>query len=193
MKSGSIELRWAYVAFGLLAGIDVLAGIRILRRMVWHLEPPAPDAPLFVLLFLLLHVVLLWLFHRLRNLLRYDQRLRAMYEQELGFAQQLLDASTEGLLMFGPEGNIVYANRRAGEVLGYVPEALLGQSAQLLVTPEDHAASQEQWMQAWARPQEVYHLRVYDAQGQVRRVQVTASPRWHQGRVVGSFGVVHPE
>ena len=113
MKSGSIELRWAYVAFGLLAGIDVLAGIRILRRMVWHLEPPAPDAPLFVLLFLLLHVVLLWLFHRLRNLLRYDQRLRAMYEQELGFAQQLLDASTEGLVMFSTEGRITYVNRRA--------------------------------------------------------------------------------
>ncbi|MHA0035146.1 PAS domain-containing protein [Deinococcus sp. PESE-13] len=193
MKSGSIELRWAYVAFGLLAGIDVLAGIRILRRMVWHLEPPAPDAPLFVLLFLLLHVVLLWLFHRLRNLLRYDQRLRAMYEQELGFAQQLLDASTEGLLMFGPEGNIVYANRRAGEVMGYAPEALLGQRAQLLVTPEDQAALQEQWVQVWAQPQQVYHLRVYDAEGQVRRVRVTASPRWHQGLIVGSFGVVHPE
>ena len=193
MKRGGTELRWAYVAFGLLAAIDLLVGLRILERLVWRQGAVAPDAPLFVLLLLALHVVLLWLFQRLRRVIQYDQRLRTMYEQELGFAQQLLDASTEGLLMFGPEGRITYANRRAAEVLGHPQEALLGLSSLQLVPPEDHRASEEQWQQNWGQSQDVYHLRVHDAEGQLRRVRLTASPRWHQGWVVGSFGSVQPD
>lgn len=193
MKPAATELRWAYVAFGLLAAIDVLVGIRIFQRVVWHQGTASPDAPLFVLLLLALHVVLIWLFQRVRDMVRYDQHLRTLYEQELDFAQQLLDASTEGLLMFGVEGRIIYANRRAAEVLGHPSEALLGLSSVHLTPPEDHAQSEEKWRQGWQRSGEVYHLRVRDAQGEWRRVRVTTSPRWHQGRLVGSFGSVSPD
>ena len=193
VKPGGIERRWAYVAFGLLAGIDVLVGLRILRRVVWHREAVAPDAPFIVLLLLALHVVLLWLFRRIRDMVRYDQHLRTLYEQELAFAQQLLDASTEGLMMFDAEGRITYANRRAAEVLGHLPEALLGRSSLDLLLPEDHAASQQASKRNWSVPQSVYCLRVRDAQGALRRVRVTASPRWYQGRMVGTFGSVVPD
>ncbi|GGI69807.1 PAS domain-containing protein [Deinococcus wulumuqiensis] len=193
MKPGGIELRWAYVAFGLLASIDVLVGLRIVRRVIWQPGTAAPDVPVLVLLLLALHVVLLWLFKRVRNMVRYDQHLRAMYEQELNFAQQLLDASTEGLVMFSTEGRITYVNRRAAEVLGHPPEALLGLTSFQLVQPEDYAASEEQWLQSWSRSGEVYRMRIRGAQGEWRQVRVTVSPRWHQGRMVGSFGSVCPD
>ena len=84
-------------------------------------------------------------------------------------------------------------DRRSADLLDPLIATVSRVETELLVTPEDQAALQEQWVQVWAQPQQVYHLRVYDAEGQVRRVRVTASPRWHQGLIVGSFGVVHPE
>ncbi len=45
----------------------------------------------------------------------------------------LLDAIPEAILLIGDDGNIVFANRRAHEMLGYPPEELAGVSLESLV------------------------------------------------------------
>lgn len=192
MLSGRVELRWAYIAFGLLGAIDLLVAVWTVHHLVQRSEPLKPDAALLLILLLAVQLLLLWLFRRMRTILRQYRQLRDSYEEELHFARQLLECSVEGMMVLDAEGEVRYANSVACKLLGYPPEDVVGQSVVKVIDPAQRQPLEEQWRTRWHCDDQVHTVQIRDGEGQLRSLRVVTSPRWHHGRIVGSFAALSP-
>ncbi|WP_339095061.1 PAS domain-containing protein [Deinococcus sp. VB343] len=190
--SGRLELRWAYIAFGLLGAIDLLVAVWTVHHVVLNGEPVTADALLLLILLLTVHLLLLWLFRRIRTLLRLHRQLRDSYEEELHFARQLLECSGEGMIVLDAEGEVRYANSVACELLGYPHGEVVGHPMLNLIDPAHHQPIREQWRTSWGCQGQTYALQIRDGEGQLRSLRAVTSPRWHHGRIVGSFAALSP-
>lgn len=192
MKAARTEYRLAYAVVALLLVVDVLIGFRISQRVL-HDAPISPDGPVFLLTLVSLQMLLLALFGRLHNTLQANEQLRQSNEAELEFVRQLLDTTSEGILVYNTEGHISYLNQRASEILGHGREALIGKNSMGIVSPEDLSAVKDQAQQSWAVEGDMYRLRVQAADGSLRSIRLVSRPRWYRGRIVGAFASVTPD
>ncbi|RJF73326.1 PAS domain S-box protein [Deinococcus cavernae] len=191
MRSGGSPLTWQYVIFGLLLGIDVLVGLRVVKRLVLHQGEISPDAPFFVLLLLVLQVSLLLVFAGWKSTLRHARHLREAYEREVELSQQIMESVEMGVSVLDAEGRYHYLNRAACELLGISREALLGKTAEELVTGTGGLPYQEMAAQSLVTTRQM-PVTLRRSDGQLLRALVKVTPRWYEGRVVGFITSVVP-
>lgn len=193
MRPGVLELRWAYVVFALLAGIDILIFSRSVAVLAHRNQVPIPqEAPLLLMCLLGLHGLLLWLALRLKHVVAYYRRLKEAYEQELDFAQQVMESVGHGLTVSDDNGRFVYVNKAYADMLGLPAAEILGRSPFDFTVEDDHVSLTEARERREAGSSSTYMTRLRRANGELLTVQVTGTPRWHQGRVVGAFAAVVP-
>lgn len=163
-----------------------------MHHVVLNGEPVTADALLLLILLLTVQLLLLWLFRRIRTLLRLHRQLRHSYEEELHFARQLLECSGEGMIVLDAEGEVRYANSVACKLLGYPHGEVVGQSVVKVIDPAQRQPLEEQWRTRWHCDDQVHTVQIRDNEGQLRSLRAVASPRWHHGRIVGSFAALSP-
>ncbi|MFD1731565.1 PAS domain S-box protein [Deinococcus malanensis] len=132
----------------------------------------------------------LWLARRIIRIVRHHRQVRESYEQELDFARQVMESMVHGVTVTDKHGQFVYANQAAAEIYGRPPEEIVGNTAFALTTPEDHHLLRAAQQARQRGRSGAYHVRVQRPGGEHVRVQVTGTPRFHQGRIVGSFASV---
>lgn len=183
--------RWAFLIAALLIGIDILVGVRVVQRFLLHQGRVSPDAPFLLLFLLLLQVALLMVFDRWKRTLQEHQRLREVYEHELELSRQIMESVEVGVSVLDAEGRYHYLNRAACELLGISREALLGKTAEELVTGTGGLSYQEMAAQSLVTTRQM-PVTLRRSDGQLLRVLVKVTPRWYEGRVVGFITSVVP-
>ena len=180
MLPGVLELRWAYVGLALLVVIDFLVAFLV--------NGPA-ELILLGLLFIF-QVLVIWLMQRVLRIVRGYRHLKESYEQELDFARQVMDNSGQGMAVMDAQGRFAYVNASLAGFLGRPKEALLGHSPSDFLLPQDQQVFQAQLRERWTGKQNSYVLHAYHTDGHSVALQVTGTPRWHQGRIVGNFATI---
>lgn len=182
MRPGVWELRFAYLLFGLLALTSFLVVFLV----------PRPAAYWVLLPLLSVQLLALWLARRVIRVVRGHRQLREAYAQELDFARQLMESVDHGLTVADERGHFVYVNRAFAGMVGRAAPEIVGRSPLEFTVPDDH----EKLQQARAARQQgqgsTYRTRLRRADGEIVEVQITGTPRWHQGRLVGHFAAIVP-
>ncbi|WP_412026731.1 PAS domain S-box protein [Deinococcus yunweiensis] len=182
MKPGQSELRWAYVLFALLA-IDSFQVVLLV---------PRPTAYLVLLPLLMVQVLAIWLAQRLIRVVRGHRLLQESYAQELDFARQVMESVEHGLTVLDSSGRFVYVNRAYAALLGLPAAQIVGRSPFDFTVPDDHTyLTQARDVRREGRSN-TYRTRLRRADGSEVEVQITGTPRLHQGRMVGNFAAIVP-
>ncbi|WP_165795272.1 PAS domain S-box protein [Deinococcus koreensis] len=176
------ELRWAYVLFGLLALTSFLIVFLV----------PRPEAYWLLLPLLSVQLAAIWLAGRIIRVVRGHRQLRESYEQELDFARQLMESVDHGLTVADESGHFVYVNRAFAEMVGRPARDIVGRSPLEFTVPDDHHKLQQARVARQHGKSSTYQTRLRRADGEVVEVQITGTPRWHQGRLVGNFAAIVP-
>lgn len=180
MRPGVRELRFGYGLFALLLLTTLLVVVLMQRPAVyWVLLP-----------LLATQVIALWLTNRIIRIVRHHRQVRESYEQELDFARQVMESMVHGVTVTDRYGEFMYANRAAAEIYGRPTEEIVGNTAFALTVPEDHHLLRAAQQARQLGRSGAYHVRVQRPGGDRVLVQVTGTPRFHQGRMVGSFASV---
>lgn len=182
MRPGVQELRWAYVLFGLLALSSFLVVLLV----------PRPAAFWVLLPLLGVQVLAFWLAGRIIRVVRGHRQLKESYAQELDFARQLMESVDHGLTVADEHGQFVYVNRAFAEMVGRPAREMVGHSPMDYTVPDDHPKLSHARAIRRQGQSSTYRVRLQRADGEVVEVQVTGTPRWHQGRLVGNFAAIVP-
>lgn len=182
MKPGLRELRWAYVLFALLALASFLVALLVPRPTAyWVLAP-----------LLTVQVVAFWLAQRIIGVVRGHRLLKESFQQELDFARQAMESVDHGLTVLDTRGRFVYVNRAYAAMLGRPASEIIGRTPFDFTVPDDHAHLTEARVTRQIGRSTVYRTRLLRADGGEIEVQITGTPRLHQGRVVGNFAAIVP-
>lgn len=182
MRPGIRELRWAYVLFALLA----LSSFLVVGLV------PRPAAFWVLLPLLAVQALALWLAVRVIALVRGHRALRESFQEELDFARQLMESVDHGLTVLDEHGRFMYVNRAYAEMLGRPAAEILGRTPFDFTYPDDFSHLRAAQITRQKGQSSTYQTRLQRADGEVIDVQVTGTPRWHQGRLVGNFAAVVP-
>lgn len=106
------------------------------------------------------------------------------------FAQQVMNAMGQGLTVTDAEGRFEFVNPAYARLLGLTSADLVGKRPGDVTRPEDWGVLE----QARARRQEgaasTYETRLTRADGSVAHVLITGTPRWRDGRVIGTIAAI---
>ncbi len=112
------------------------------------------------------------------------------FRRERDFAHQVMNAMGQGLTVTGPDGHFEYVNPAYAAMLGYPPEALIGQTPEEFTAPEEIAGLTAAWERRLIGETTSYETRLCRADGGIVHALITGSPRWYEGRVIGSIAVI---
>ncbi|MCB1219876.1 MAG: PAS domain S-box protein [Planctomycetales bacterium] len=103
----------------------------------------------------------------------------------------LVDTMFEGLSMADPDGNFVYANPALGRIMGLHPEHLVGRNIREFLSGEMIKVADRQHDLRRGGSSNRYELRIQRADGQVRDLYLSVSPRYNStGDFIGSHALV---
>ncbi|MFC3831442.1 MULTISPECIES: PAS domain S-box protein [Deinococcus] len=182
MRPGQFELRWAYVLFGLL----------ILDSFLVALLVPRPAAYWVLLPLLGVQGLAFWLAQRVIRVVRGYRLLQESYAQELDFARQVMESVEHGLTVLDSSGRFVYVNRAYAALLGRPAAEIVGRSPFDFTVAEDHTHLTQARDARREGRSNTYRTRLRRADGSEVEVQITGTPRLHQGRMVGNFAAIVP-
>lgn len=182
MKPGLFELRGAYALFMLLA----------LNSFLVVLLVPRPTAYWVLLPLLLVQVGAAWLALRVVNVVRDHRLLKESYQQELDFARQVMESVDHGLTVLDSSGHFVYVNSAYADMLGLPVSDIVGRTPFDFTVHDDHVhLTRAQGVRRQGQSN-TYRTRLRNVDGREIEVQITGTPRLHQGRMVGDFATVVP-
>jgi PAS domain S-box-containing protein len=111
------------------------------------------------------------------------ERLRA-------FNEKIVQSMEEGILLDDAAGHITFVNSKAAELLGYVPEDLVGQHRMVILAPKYLIAVEEESAK-WAKGvSSRYEAEMLARDGQHVPVTVSARPMFSDGRFSGVLSVL---
>ncbi len=121
-----------------------------------------------------------------------SRELEETVRRERDFAELVLGSLSQGVAVITPQGVCEYANSAACRIMGVeVASALPARMRSLIPGPEEHLAARDQALQALMSGQlhevEGSFLR---SDGQPGHVQVTVTPRLHEGELEGVIAVI---
>ncbi|MCL4871166.1 MAG: GAF domain-containing protein [Anaerolineae bacterium] len=109
---------------------------------------------------------------------------------ERDFSMQIMNTMGQGLTVYDREGRLEYVNAAMAQMIGYSPEALLGQQPFAFVTPADQTRLDAHWQERLSGVTSSYEIRLCHADGYELPVLITGTPRYQQGQIVGAIAVV---
>jgi len=96
-----------------------------------------------------------------------------------------------GISMVDPSEGVTFANPAAERIFGVEKKGLLGRNLKEFLSDEEYARVRAQTARRQAGERDTYELSIRRADGEPRRIQVTAVPQFEeQGEFVGTFGTV---
>lgn len=191
MLSGTAINKWAYAVVAFLIGLDLLVGYRAFERLILRQGEISPDAPFFLLLLIALQLLLLLLYGKLRESLRYYDRLKTNFEHELELSHQVMEALDNAVCVVDGEGRYVYVNRAGCELLGMSRQTILGHTAaDFLVSPSGE--EQAEMLRQSLTGSIVVPVTLRHVSGEMVQVVFRVTPRWLGGRVVGAISAEVP-
>jgi PAS domain S-box-containing protein len=105
------------------------------------------------------------------------------------FNEDIVHSMEEGILMEDADGLVTFVNRRTAELLGYEPEALIGQHWSMIVAPDQLAEAEKE---AAKRPRNVasrYETVILTREGEGVPVIVSARPLFERDEFAGVLAV----
>jgi PAS domain S-box-containing protein len=104
--------------------------------------------------------------------------------------RRIVETAQEGIWHIDGEGNTVYANQHLADMLGYLPEELVGRSAFDLVPEEELTRAREAWTRRSDGTAERIEFRFRHKDGHVVWLRASATPLMEEGRFAGAFAML---
>ncbi|RMG97803.1 MAG: PAS domain S-box protein, partial [Chloroflexi bacterium] len=111
-------------------------------------------------------------------------------QQQRDFALQVMNTMGQGLTVADTEWRFEYVNPTFARMLGYTPEELIGKTPFDITVKEDWPKLHESRNKRFSGADETYELRLRRKDGSHFYALVTGAPRFQNGKVVGSIGVI---
>ncbi|MBL8045729.1 MAG: PAS domain S-box protein [Anaerolineales bacterium] len=111
-------------------------------------------------------------------------------EAEQEFALNLVNFMGQGLVLLNAEMRYEFVNPAGARMLGYTPEYIVGRSPEEFIRPEAVAEMVASIQTRLAGETSTFELDIRRADGTWLPALVTGTPRWQNGRVVGSIAVI---
>jgi len=105
------------------------------------------------------------------------------------FNQSIVQNMSEGIAIEGADGILTFVNPAAAEMLGYAPEELLGQHWTVIVPPDQQSIVQAANERRRRGQADRYEVELVRKDGTRLPVLVSGSPRFEDGRFVGTLAV----
>ena len=109
---------------------------------------------------------------------------------EREFARQVMNVMGQGLTVTNSDGFFQYVNRAYADMLGFLPEELLGRKPREFTHPDDLHRLKAAWALRKTGESNTYETRLVSKAGQLVPVMVTGVPYFRGGRVAGTIAVV---
>ena len=111
-------------------------------------------------------------------------------QAERDLARQVMESMGQGLVLYDLQGKGEYYNPAVFQILGYSPEDVLTKGLFDVVLPEDHEIVREGLAQRLQGQAGSYEVHMLAADGSIRDILLTATPRWRNGQVMGGAVVM---
>lgn len=128
---------------------------------------------------------------------RLSDTLRKQHEAEAALAEQekryrsIIENLAIGVFIADKEETITFANPTAGTIFGAESERIIGRNLRAFLSDEDDTHVRAETSSRSQGRRSTYEIDIRRLDGEVRHVQVTASPRYDaQGKFVGTFGTM---
>ncbi|NWJ44443.1 MAG: response regulator [Chloroflexi bacterium] len=106
------------------------------------------------------------------------------------FALKVMNTMGQGLTVADQDGKFEYVNPAYAAILGYKSSQLIGKSPFDFVFEEDIPYMEQIWELRKAGKTFTYEIRLRHSSGIYTYALITGSPRWSDGKVIGSVAVV---
>jgi len=119
------------------------------------------------------------------------KKLQTELEKTTNWLRAILENANEGIVVTDEHGNIVFANKAFSEIVGYKEKELLGLNfATFLYGNEERKIAEEDTLRVKGKASR-YTMSIYRKNGEMRIIQVSASPFWGEdGKYSGSVAVI---
>ncbi|MEI7555015.1 response regulator [Candidatus Chlorohelix sp.] len=106
------------------------------------------------------------------------------------FALKIMNTMGQGLTVTNQEGKFEYVNPAYAAMLGYKSKQLIGKSPLDFTFEEDIPYMQQIWELRLAGKTFNYEIRLCHSSGNPIYVLINGSPRWDNGKIIGSVAVI---
>lgn len=105
------------------------------------------------------------------------------------FNENIIQKMSEGIVLDDASGNFIFVNHAAAELLGYTPEQMVGRHWTNFFPPDQLTAVQYANQRRQTGRSDRYEVDIYHRDGTRRTVLVSGTPRFEDGRFVGTLAV----
>jgi PAS domain S-box-containing protein len=109
---------------------------------------------------------------------------------EFDFANNIVESVGQSLLVTAENWHFVYVNPAYAKLVGCSAEDLIGKSLDDFTYQEDLRLLDDARIKQQTGKTTTYEVRLIRSDGKIIYVQITETPRWHEGKVIGSFTVI---
>lgn len=106
------------------------------------------------------------------------------------FANHIVESVGQSLLVARENWHLVFANPAFAELIGCSTDDLIGKSLEDCTYPEDLGLLSDIRVTLLSGETITCEIRLMRPDGKIIYAHITGTPRWHQGKVVGSFVVI---
>ncbi len=118
------------------------------------------------------------------------QERTAQIQAERDFALLVMNTIGQGLSVVDEEGHFTYINPAYARMLGYHPSEVIGKSPKEFTIPDDHSILDEVFRKRQKGEASSYESTLIHRDGSLIPVEVSGTPRFHEGRFLGTIAVI---
>lgn len=107
-----------------------------------------------------------------------------------GFAWEVVGSLGQGVTIIDADFHFAYVNPAYAQMVGRLPEDLIGLSPFAVTHPEDHGLLQQVIQQRLSGKQSSYETRLVQPDGTIVYAHITGVPRREGGQIVGTFSII---
>jgi PAS domain S-box-containing protein len=130
------------------------------------------------------------LYSQLQQELSQRKRIETELQVQRDFALQVMNTMGQGLAVTTISSKFEYANPALANMLGRMPEDLVGLTLFDVTLKNDHDALRKSQDECAAGRTDIYESRLLRSDGSIIYAMITAAPRWQNEKLTGTISVV---
>jgi len=124
----------------------------------------------------------------IRDVTEREKLLSALRESEMRY-RSLFENAKDLVYLVDRDGRFIDGNKTAKEISGYRREEMIGKPFLPLVFPEDREKALSRFKKTISGEKHTYSIRIIRKDGEVRTLEISASPLVVEGKIIGSQGI----